>query len=169
MSIKRLQEAALQLLLETTDKRATERQLQRSFLYILRAKFGEFSRDAACPIVFAEECIYIGKSSHPKRVDYIKKGTNPILIELAVRPEGGRYQLSGKSNQSELNKLTRYTSSEARLRALLLVDMGESPVDARTLKRTYDPVLSGPGRFDRTSVRVVYVHETLQYHFLWRP
>lgn len=168
-NIERLQDAALKLLLETSDKKASERQLQRRVLFILRVKFGPLSRDPQLPIVFQEEHIFIGKSSHPKRVDYIKKGTNPIPIELAVRPSDGNSELYGYRNRDELNKLTRYTPSKARLRALLLVDMKDQPIDRARLKQSYDTILSGPGNYERTSVRVIYVHELLQYHFLWRP
>jgi hypothetical protein len=88
---------------------------------------------------------------------------------LAVRATTGGGALYGSQNRSELRKLCRVTRSQARLRALLLLDLARKPLSKVSLKRTYDPLHAGPGRFKRSSVRVIYVHRTSTYHFLWSP
>jgi hypothetical protein len=105
----------------------------------------------------------------PQRIDYRYGGSNPAVIEFAVRPATGGPQLYGSQNRSELRKLTRVPQSKARRRYLLLLDLYRSAIDSLALKPTYDLVHAGQGRFQRHSVRVIYVSSSLQYNFLWRP
>jgi hypothetical protein len=112
---------------------------------------------------------YIHGSARPKRIDFRRGTTNPVVIEFAVRPPGGGGTLYGSQNRTELRKLCRVTPAEARLRVMLLVDLHSTPLNKDNLKATYDDQNSGPGRFQRHSVRVLYVHKDLQFHFLWRP
>jgi hypothetical protein len=113
--------------------------------------------------------VYWYKSQKPKRIDFRLGGTAPIVVEFACRPPAGGAQLTGPVNQSELRKLCRVTKTSASLRALVLMDLAASPISKELLKATYDKVNSGPGKFHRHSVRVIYVHRDLQYHFVWRP
>lgn len=106
---------------------------------------------------------------HPLRIDFRVGGTNPVVIEFAVRPPAGGATLYGSQNESELGKLTRVTNSSARLRVLLLIDLAPHAIPADNLKATYASLNAGPGNFARHSVRVIYVHADSAYHFLWRP
>lgn len=107
--------------------------------------------------------------AHPQRIDFRFGGNNPTVIEFAARPPNGQQELYGSQNRSELRKLTRVVPSRARSRVLLLLDMVDHPIQLQNLKPTYDAQNSGPGHFDRHSVRVIYVHRRLSYNFLWRP
>jgi hypothetical protein len=108
-------------------------------------------------------------SIKPHRIDFRFGGTNPVVLELAVRPPNGGGNLYGSQNASELNKLCRVAHSQARLRALLLLDLGDKPLSRESLKRSYDPLHAGPGKFKRSSVRVIYVHRHDTFHFSWSP
>lgn len=108
-------------------------------------------------------------SSHPRRIDFRFGGTNPVMLELAVRSPAGGGSLYGSQNYSELNKLCRVSHSQARLRVLLLLDLASRPLSKKSLKDTYDPLHAGPGKFKRSSVRVIYVHRDVSFHFLWSP
>jgi len=92
-----------------------------------------------------------------------------VVIEFAVRPPNGGATLYGSQNSTELRKLCRVTQASARLRVLLLMDLSPDPILRENLKPTYDVQSSGPGNFIRHSVRVVYVHSTSRYNFLWQP
>jgi hypothetical protein len=106
--------------------------------------------------------------TRPKRIDFRLGGPNPVLIELAVRPRDGASELYGSQNTPELDKLLRYPQSRAKLRALVLMDFAPVPIEENRMRSTYDVLGSGPGRFERNSVRIMYLHRTLEYHFLWR-
>ena len=108
-------------------------------------------------------------SSRPRRIDFRSGTSNPVVIEFAVRPPSGVGSLTGSQNRSELQKLCRVRQSAARLRVLLLIDLFSRPMTFDGLKETYDSENSGPGRFTRHSVRVIYVHRGRQFDFLWRP
>jgi len=54
------------------------------------------------------------------------------------------------------------------MRYLLLIDLSKIPIPQSQLQATYQKVSSGPGRFKRHSVRVVYVCRTEHYDFSWR-
>jgi len=107
------------------------------------------------------------KSNKPSRIDFRFGGTNPTLLELAVRPTNGQQQLCGPQNRSELIKLSK--TSRVKRRILLLVDLKEKPIEKSSLKPTYDPLHAGPGKRERHSVTVVYVHRELTYSFNWKP
>jgi hypothetical protein len=113
--------------------------------------------------------VQVRGKSKPKRIDFRHGTENPVVIEFAVRPPTGGGQLYGSQNSSELRKLCRIKQTAARLRVLLLIDLHSTPLEKDSLKLTYDSQNSGPVRFKRNSVRVLYVHRDLQYSFLWRP
>lgn len=113
--------------------------------------------------------VHLHGSTKPHRIDFRFGGTNPIVLELAVRPVGGGSHLSGPNNQTELNKLCRVSRKEARLRALLLIDLAEGHWLREALKATYDPLNAGAGKFDRCAVRVIYVHRHNRFNFGWSP
>jgi hypothetical protein len=106
--------------------------------------------------------------SRPRRIDFRLGGTNPVVAEFAFRPAKGGQQLHGPQNASELRKLCRVTPTQAKLRALLLLDLRNAPLLRGALQESYSQVNSGRGRFTRHPVRVVYVHRKTQYHFVWK-
>jgi len=108
-------------------------------------------------------------SGKPQRIDFRFGGSNPVVLELAVRGPAGGGSLYGSQNGSELRKLCRVAHSQARLRSLLLLDLAKVPLSKESLKRTYDPLHAGPGKFKRSSVRVIYVHRRSAFHFSWSP
>jgi hypothetical protein len=124
----------------------------------LRGRFRHMSRQHPIPIAGTN-----------RRIDFRHGGSNPTVIEFAVRPPHGGGTLYGGQNRSELQKLTRVSNTSARTRVMLLVDLSPVPLDRDNLKRTYDDQGSGPGNFKRHSVRVLYVHADTDFHFLWRP
>jgi len=113
--------------------------------------------------------VYLYGSSRPQRIDFRCGNSNPIVLELAVRPPVGGGQLSGSQNIKELKKLCRVSHTQARLRALLLLDLAEKPLHKDALMSTYEPLHSGPGKFKRSSVRVIYVHRQNRFNFSWSP
>ena len=125
-----------------------------------QAKFGNMKRQFH---------LHIGKGSRPSRIDFRRGGTNPVMIEFACRLPNGVAELYGSQNRPELNKLTRIPQEKARTRVLLLLDQSANPIGKARLKATYDEVRSGRGKFKRHAVRVIYVHRTVQYHFIWKP
>jgi len=159
MNIAELQGVALELL-HRCHRLAREMQVDEHLAMDLDAEFGSLTR---------QHHVELYRSQRPARIDYRVGGTNPVLIELAVRPEDGASQLYGSQNKPELVKLTRIPQSRAKLRALLLMDLKPEPLQRNRLKQTYDCISVGPGRFERNPVRVLYVHKESQFHFLWRP
>jgi len=91
------------------------------------------------------------------------------VLELAVRPADGKQQLCGPQNYEELKKLSKVAPSKAKRRILLLVDLKKNPMQRDSLKATFDPLHAGPGKKNRYSVTVVYVHSNHQYSFTWKP
>ena len=124
---------------------------------------GRFSR------VHRQHPVYLYGSNRPQRIDFRFGGNNPVVLELAVRPPRGGGTLSGGQNTSELRKLCRVSHTQARLRALLLLDLCDNPVTKESLIATYNQVNAGRGRFKRCSVRVIYVHSKSTFHFRWNP
>lgn len=111
----------------------------------------------------------VKKHIRPQRIDFRQGGNRPVLIEFASRTRG-RNEIYGSQNRAELLKLCRQYQSKVSARYLLLLDTsGRGPLTRDALKPTYDTIHADRGRFARVSVRVVYVHPDLQYHFLWRP
>ncbi len=105
----------------------------------------------------------------PARIDFRVRHPNPVLVEFAVRPPTGGGQLCGSQNQSELRKLTRFSNHQAKLRALLLIDLARTPYGRDSLKATYDEIHAGRGRFERWPVKVIYAHATEAFAFKWDP
>lgn len=119
--------------------------------------------------VVRQHYVYLYGSSKPQRIDFRFGGSNPVVLELAVRRPGGGGGMSGSQNTTELNKLCRVKQSQVRLRALLLLDTAEQPLKKEALKKSYDPLHAGPGKFERHSVRVIYVHRRSTFSFSWSP
>jgi hypothetical protein len=113
--------------------------------------------------------VQIHGRDRPQRIDFRHGGSNPVVIEFAVRPPHGGPTLYGSQNRPELRKLTRVTKTSARLRVMLLIDLAPDPLLRNNLMRTFNDQNSGPGRFKRHSVRVVYVHSETSFNFIWQP
>jgi hypothetical protein len=113
--------------------------------------------------------VYLYGSTRPHRIDFRFGGSNPVVLELAVRPPKGGGNLLGAQNTSELRKLCRVSHTAARLRVLLLLDLASEPLLKESLKDTYDPLHAGPGKFKRSVVRVIYVHRRNRFNFAWSP
>jgi hypothetical protein len=138
-----------------------ERELDLILFGYLRGRFHGVSR---------QHRLYLTGSTRPSRIDFRLGGSNPVVLEFAVRPPQGGGELYASCNRTELRKLARVASTQARLRALLLVDLSDAPIPQNRLSATYDRQNAGRGNFKRHSVRVVYVHSRQRsYHFLWRP
>ena len=108
-------------------------------------------------------------SQKPKRIDFRVGGSNPAVLELAVRSPLGSGSLLGGQNTSELRKLCKVSTTQAKLRALLLIDLYANHYTTDALKDSYDAVHAGPGKFQRCPVRVVYVHMNNRFNFAWSP
>lgn len=126
---------------------------------------------AAHPNVTVSRQIHITfyGAAKPSRIDFRIGGTNPTVLELAVRPADGQQQLCGPQNHDELLKLSKVPPSKAKRRILLLVDLKNQPMQKDRLKPSYQSLHAGPGRKQRHAVTVVYVHSTMQYSFTWKP
>jgi hypothetical protein len=96
-------------------------------------------------------------------------GTNPCVLELAVRNSYGGSQLLAGQNKTELRKLSMFPKTIAQTRVLLLIDLGHIYLEQSTLQKGYDAFHLGPGRFKRSPVAILYVHRDNSYHFTWRP
>jgi hypothetical protein len=112
---------------------------------------------------------HLPKQKRPARVDFRVKNPNAVLIEFAVRPPKGGGHLYGSQNRPELFKLTRFSNVSAKLRALLLIDLGQEPYDRVSLKKTYDEINAGRGKFKRHPVKVIYAHADKAFAFKWNP
>ena len=119
--------------------------------------------------VSRQHYVYLYGSSRPQRIDFRFGGSNPVVMEFAVRDPSGGGKLSGSQNHSELKKLCRVSHTQAKLRVLLLLDLAINPYHKESLKASYDPLNTGPGKFQRSSVRVIYVHRRNVFNFIWRP
>ena len=115
----------------------------------LEARFGKMSR---------QHKVRMHSKQKAQRIDFRYGGSNPVVIEFAVRTSLSSNTLYGSQNSSELKKLTRIIPSQASLRILLLLDLASSPLAKPSLESTYNRVTAGRGNFKRHSVRVVYVH-----------
>jgi len=113
--------------------------------------------------------LYLYGSSKPNRIDFRIGGSNPVVLELAPRSPSGGGSLSGSQNVKELRKLCRVKPTQAKLRALLLLDLADHPIKKAALRNTYVDVHAGPGKFKRSSVRVIYVHRKSSFSFSWKP
>lgn len=97
-------------------------------------------------------------------IDFVQQGSNPVVIEMAY---GTLSKLYGSQNAPEIRKLARCT--EYSMRYLLLLHDDERPTTLDTLNPTYEPINAGPGRFQRKSVRVIYVHAASGFSFICKP
>ena len=140
----------------------TERGLDPILFGYLRGAYPKVSVTRQMQITFSS-------SMRPSRIDFRVGGTNPTVLEFAVRPADGQQQLNGPQNHQELLKLSKVVPSKAKRRILLLLDLKKTPVQKRALKLAYDKLNAGRGRKARHPVTVVYVHTASQYSFCWRP
>jgi hypothetical protein len=106
------------------------------------------------------------------RIDMRHGGMNPDVIEFVlVRRQGIQWYAS--QNKTELQKLTRTSRHFAKRRYLLILDPFGPSIPRERMEedyRSYRETNDEPrGYFGDESVRVVYVHPTLDYHFLWTP
>jgi hypothetical protein len=139
-------------------KKSQERSLHLVVLGLLEAKIGYMKSE-----------FQVGKSRRT-RIDFRHGGTNPALIELAVRSIEHGNELYGPMNESELRKLCKITSTKAKRRLLLLLDPSRlPPIEKNAMRKSYASVSSGRGKFPREPVTIVYVHPALEYSFQWRP
>ncbi|MBI4330643.1 MAG: hypothetical protein HY673_05135 [Chloroflexi bacterium] len=138
---------------------ASERSFDPILYSYLQGRFGNVAR---------QQSVYLYGNSRPQRIDFRYGTSNPVFIELAVRPEAGGGVLSGAQNAKELRKLCRMRNSKARLRVLLLIDRHPNALVKDDLEQTYGRITSGPGNFERRPVRVLYVHRDVQFDFVWR-
>ncbi len=104
-----------------------------------------------------------------KRIDFRYGTSNPRVIELVVRDPLHQNQHYGTQNRSELHKLYRVRTSEARTRFLLILDASgnNNPFSKTRLKLSFDNVPQGHGKFRRYPVTVLYVHPNGHYKFAW--
>ena len=106
----------------------------------------------------------------PDRIDFREGGTNPVVIEFAVRTSKHLNEIYGSQNKDELKKLAKQTHAKGRY--LVLLDLsGNAALSKDNLEGTYNEINAGRGRFPRASVRVLYVHPDPEssFHFVWRP
>ncbi|HEV8111563.1 MAG TPA: hypothetical protein VGR31_02225 [Planctomycetota bacterium] len=144
------------------EVRKSERALVGLIVYTFLKSFGHPSR--------REFNVSMLDTGRPRRIDFWVGSTKPVFIELAVRKPGGTQELMGKQNQSELSKLARANQAQVRTRHLLLIDLrAGTPIAKANLKRSYDPLHAGRGKFARAPVRVICVARKACYHFLWKP
>jgi hypothetical protein len=165
-SLIHVKEAALQIVGPICGNKArsfSEAEIGRILHAYLSGKFGGVWSE--CPVLLGQKESFIdfrfGDAPH---------GKNPCVLELAVRNTEHGPQLSSGQNKSELQKLSRYPSSKAQTRVLLLLDLGHKPLGQTALQPGYNRLRPlGAGRFQRRSVAVLYVHRFLNYHFTWKP
>lgn len=151
--------AVLALRAKYTKPPCREMALDLPLFAYLSARHGAMTRQVPVQLGVAK----------PKRIDFRHGGTNPVVIEFVVRSASGLGTIYGSQNRSELRKLSRIPQSQAKLRALLLMDVSPSPLEKPVLKSTYDGVTLGKGNFTRMAVTVIYVHADREYRFNWKP
>jgi hypothetical protein len=163
LNIEEITEAGTEILKVLSDyHRAPHREMLIDpvlFAY-LRGRFGAVER---------QHHVSVYGSTKPKRIDFRIGGSNPVVLELAVRPPTGGGHLLGKPNTSELRKLCKVSTTQAKLRALLLIDLYSSHYTKDTLTESYGSIHAGPGKFERNPVRVVYIHSSNKFSFGWSP
>ena len=163
MRINDLEEAAQKVVQLDRDyhrRAAGELVIDRMLYSYLQARFENISR---------QHPVWMYGSNHPHRIDFRSGGTNPVVFELAWRKSPVGSGLSANTNKSELRKLSRVKQEQARLRALLLLDLSDTPLRKDDLRDQYANINAGPGKFPRKPVRVIYVQKDLSFHFSWSP
>ena len=165
-SLKDVKYAAQQIVGPICGRKArsfAEGDIGRILYAYLLGKFGGVKSEV--PVLLGKNTKYIDFrfGDHPY-------GGNPCVVELAVRNTEHGQQLSSSQNKSELRKLSRYPATQAQTRVLLLLDIGHHPLIESNLKPGYDELKHlGVGKFQRQSVRVLYVHREVDFHFSWKP
>src|SRR5262245_9155199 len=99
MNIANIQEAAAEIIKivgDYTNKPHREMLIDPILFGYLRGAFDNVER---------QHKVRVYGSRKPKRIDFRQGGTNPVVLELAVRPPGGGGHLLGGQNTSELRKL----------------------------------------------------------------
>ena len=163
LNIKEIKDATqvvMDLLGEYTNAPRNELPIDPILYSYLHGRFDSMQR---------QHYVHLYGSDKPKRIDFRYGGSNPVVMEFAVRPPTGGAQLTAKQNLTELRKLCRVTRNEAKLRSLLLIDLYWKPQDKEKLKMAYDLEHAGPGKFERHPVRVIYVHKQETFDFSWSP
>ena len=154
--------ALLNLRKDYSNPPKRERELDPLFYAFMKGHLGKLK-------VSRQHLVYFTGKSRPSRIDYRIGGTNPILLELAVRSPTGVQELMGPQNSKELKKLSKIPTSQAKRRVLLLLDLNAKSISKATLKASYGPLHVGPGKKPRLPVTIVYVHESMHYSFTWSP
>lgn len=136
-----------------------EREVDKILYAYLSGRFGNASRQWSVNL----------SGGTRGRIDFRTGGPNPLVAELAVRTSQGG-NLSVGANRSELSKLSRVPSTEARVRVLLLLDLTVTPLNYTRLKQGYADHWLGRGRFVRQPVSVVYACRSQPpQRFIWSP
>jgi hypothetical protein len=164
--LKDVKHAALQILGPVCGNKPrsySEADIGRILHAFLLGNFGGVIKE--CPIELGSRTSYIdfrfGDSPY---------GRNPCVVELVVRNTEHGNQLISSQNETELKKLSRYPATRAQTRVLLLLDIGHDALSQAYLQPGYDKLKHlGAGKFQRESVRVLYVHRDLYFHFSWSP
>ncbi|NMO14149.1 hypothetical protein HPC49_25165 [Pyxidicoccus fallax] len=153
----------LNLLRDYSGRPKRERDVDPMLYAILNARF----KQPGAPVTRQHPIQMLGSR---RLVDFRIGGPNPILLEFAFRPRTGGGDLCSSTNESEILKLSRFPQTEAKLRALLLIDASSSgPYERVQLETKYKDIRTSPGKFDRCPVRVIYAHEKESFHFCWTP
>jgi len=135
--------------------RTAERRIEPLVFGVLQARWGALRRE-----VRAED-----PGRDRPRIDFRFGSTNPIVIELAVRPRAGGQQLEASQNGPELRKLSHVPQSQARLRSLVLLDLGEAPLSIGRLREDYTAKVRTTDGMGRNPIQVIYVHRHEQRSF----
>ena len=156
--IKQAISVVVKLLKEYPSLPREERELDRILYAYFKGRYPNASRQKG--VVFS--------GGTRGRIDFRLGGTNPAVIELAVRSQdGGNIGVGG--NKPELGKLSRVPQAQAKVRVLLLVDLNSRPVSFQSLKNGYDAYHLGRGKFERQPVSVVYASLEEVHRFPWSP
>ncbi len=121
--------------------RTTERRIEPLVFGILQARWGALRRE-----VRAED-----PGRDRPRIDFRFGSTNPIVIELAVRPRAGGQQLEASQNGPELS--------------LVLLDFGDAPLSISRLREDYTARVRTTDRMGPNPIHVIYVHRHEQRSF----
>lgn len=165
-SLKDVRHAAQQIVGTICGNKArsfTEAEIGRVFHAYLLGRFGGVRSE--CPLKIGNRENYIDF-----RFGDAPYGSNPCVVELAVRNTEHGQQLVSSQNKTELAKLSRYPATQAQTRVLLLLDLGHAPLAQNNLANGYAGLKHlGAGKFQRRAVHVLYVHRDRDFHFSWKP
>jgi len=165
-SLKDVRHAALQIvgpICGNKPRSLGEAEVGRILYAYLLGRFGGVK--AECSVMLGRRQSYIDF-----RFGDAPYGSNPCVVELAVRNTDHGPQLLNSQNKAELVKLSRYPAEKAQTRVLLLLDLGHQSLAQAVLQPGYDRLKHlGVGQFQRRAVQVLYVHRDLDFHFSWKP